>query len=125
MAPTKRKQRKDKQLQFASAAFKGKVKNKMNAYHIFIQLGFIAQGLVQYLSIHHDKAVWGSFGTWLRTIRDNTLPSEMVVCMALKNTYFHFLNDDKETCIFKKFLTKRTGFDPPTCSAKQKELEVA
>jgi len=125
MAPTKRKQRGDKQLQFASAEFKEKIKKKMSVYHLFIQLGFIAQGLVQYLSIHHDKAVWSSFGTWLRTIRPNTLPSEMVVCTALKNTYSHFLNDDQESSIFKKFLTSRIGFDPPEKLEQQKNLKAA
>jgi len=125
MVPTKRGQRKDKQLQFAPAAFKEKVKKKVNVYHLFIQLGCIAQGLVQYLSLHHDKAVWNSFGTWLRTIRDNTLPSEMVVCVAMKNTYFYFLHDDKESTIFKKFLRKRTGYDPPLFSIPQETLQAA
>jgi hypothetical protein len=113
MAPIKRAQQGDQQLQFAPKAFKDKVKKKIVVYHIFIQLGLIAQGLVQYLSIHHHKVVFKSFGTWLRTFRENTLPSEMVVCMALKNTYLNFLIDSEKFTIFKKFLGKRTGISPP------------
>ena len=125
MAPTKRKQRGDKQLQFSSTEFKEKIKKKMRVYHLFIQLGFIAQGLVQYLSIHHDKVVWSYFGTWLRTIRDNTLPSEMVVCIALKNTYSYFLDDAQESSIFKKFLASRIGCYSSNTPEQQKVLKAA
>lgn len=113
MAPIKRGQEGDQQLQFAPKAFKDEVKKKIAVYHLFIQLGLIAQGLVQYLSIHHHKVVFKSFGTWLRTLRENTLPSEMVVCMALKNTYLDFLLDGEKFTIFKKFLGKRTGVSLP------------
>jgi hypothetical protein len=94
-------------LQFESNDFKEKIAKKLNAYHLFIQLGFIAHGLMQYLSIHHHQMVWKNFGTWLRTIRSNTLPSEKVVALALSRTYIEFLIDDTIGCIFKKFLRKR------------------
>ena len=55
----------------------------MAAYHLFIQLGFIAQGLMQYLSMHNYKDIWSSFGTWLRTIRKNVLPSEKITVLIL------------------------------------------
>jgi hypothetical protein len=64
---------------------------------------------MQYLSIHHHPLVWGNFGTWLRTIRNNTLPSEKVVALAMSRTYFGFLIDDAKYTIFKKFLRKRTN----------------
>lgn len=98
----------NQELQFAPKHFKQKVLKKINAYHIFIQIGFIAQGLMQYLSIHCTKTVWGNFGTWLRTIRKNTLPSEKVVALAMMRTYFEFLKDDSICAIFKKFLRNHT-----------------
>jgi hypothetical protein len=98
----------DLALQFAPNDFKEKIAKKLNAYHLFIQLGFIAHGLMQYLSIHNHQTVWKYFGTWLRTIRSNTLPSEKVVALALSRTYIEFLVDDTIACIFKKFLRKRT-----------------
>jgi len=96
-------------LQFEPDNFREKVAQKLNAYHLFIQLGFIAHGLMQYLSIHCYQMVWRNFGTWLRTIRSNTLPSEKVVALALSRTYIEFLIDNTIGCIFKKFLRKRTN----------------
>jgi hypothetical protein len=97
----------DQLLQFTSDDFKKSVARKLNAYHLFIQLGLIAQGLMQYLSLHCSELVWQNFGTWLRTVRDQTLPSEKVVATALTRTYFVFLIDKAKCCIFKKFLLKR------------------
>lgn len=108
MEPVKRKSS-DQQLQNASTKFKEKAMKKLNAYHLFIQLGFIAQGLLHYLSIHHYRSVWSSFGTWLRTIRNITLPSEMVVSMSLKNSHLQFLADGTKFNSFKKFLWERMG----------------
>ena len=95
-------------IHFAPEEFKAKVLQKINTYHLFIQLGFIAQGLMQYISIYHYKLVWKSFGSWLRTIRDETLPSEKVVAMALSRTYIIFLIDETKFTTFKKFLRHRT-----------------
>ena len=67
----------------------------------------IAQGLMQYLSIYHHTDVWKSFGSWLRTIRDDTLPSEKVVSMALSQTYTEFLIDNPNMSIVKKFILQR------------------
>ena len=94
-------------IHFSSAEFKTKIANKIHAYHLFIQLGLIAQGLMQYLSMYHYTLVWRNFGSWLRTIRDNTLPSEKVVALALSKTYFQFLVDETKGVIFKKFIRDR------------------
>ena len=101
----------DHQIHFAPAEFKKKMLQKMNAYHLFIQLAFIAQGLMQYLSIYHYDLVWKNFGSWLRTIRDKTLPSEMVVSISLSKTFIEFLLDDSKLTIFKKFLRKRISIE--------------
>jgi hypothetical protein len=106
--PPKKRGTGDQLLQLAPTKFKEGVLRKLHAYHLFIQLGFIAQGLIQYLSIHHYQTVWKCFGTWLRTIRPNTLPSEKVVSLALSRTYIEFLIDGTKQTIFKKFLRDRT-----------------
>ena len=111
MAPKKRgKGSRDSLLQFAPKDFKEKVKNKINAYHLFIQLGLIAQGLLQYLSIYHYDLIWKSFGSWLRTVRNQSLPSEKVVAMAMARTYHLFMKDAQHAPIFKKFLLDRSYF---------------
>jgi hypothetical protein len=104
IAPRTRKQRGDQNLQDFNETLQLRIAKKMHAYHVFILCGLIAQGLLHYLSIHYYKSVWSSFGTWLRTIRDNTLPSEMVTAMAMTRTYDYFLEDEQQMSIFKKFL---------------------
>lgn len=108
MMPPKKRRTGDQSLQLAPEEYKQKILQKLNAYQLFIQLGFIAQGLMQYLSMHCYQTVWKSFGTWLRTIRNNTLPSEKVVALAMSRTYVEFLIDERKPSIFKKFLRDRT-----------------
>ena len=94
-------------LHFADADFKTKVSNKLYSFHLFMMLGFIAQGLMQYLSLHCSKLVMSNFGTWLRTIRPNIAPSEKVVSMAMAQSYPRFLADSFNNSNFAKFLNKR------------------
>ena len=112
----------DQLIHFAPKYFKDKVANKLRAYHLFMQLGLIAQGLLQYLSMVEYRQVWSHFGTWLRTIRPNTLPSEKVVSMAMTRTYLEFLVDETKHPIFKKFLRRRIDFGQlASFSTQQKE----
>jgi hypothetical protein len=53
----------------ASDHYRASVRRKLAAYHRHIQIGLIAQGLLQCLAIQHPRLVWSSFGSWLRTIR--------------------------------------------------------
>ena len=83
---------------------------KIMVYNIYVQLGLIAQGLMQCLSILHSKEVWSSFGSWIRTIRPGVLASERVVGMALRNNLFYFLNASFLDSNFQKFLRKKVDF---------------
>jgi hypothetical protein len=122
MMPPKKRGSGDQFLQVAPQNFKDAVLRKLHAYHLFIQLGFIAQGLMQYLSIHCYQTVWECFGTWLRTIRPNTLPSEKVVSLALSRTYIEFLIDGTKHTIFKKFLRDRTDISQIQPTTHQEKL---
>lgn len=64
---------------------------KINAYHRYIQLGCVAQGLLQYLAITKGSVVWTHFRSWLRTMNPNRPPSELVVAQALRSTLKEFL----------------------------------
>jgi len=107
MVARKRGGKDDLNFQFAPKHLKDTVHRKLHAYHLFMQTAFIAHGLLQYLSTKYCRSVWSSFGTWLRTIRANTLPSEMVVSMALSASYSEFLSDGQHCPIFSKFLRKK------------------
>jgi hypothetical protein len=67
------------------------IRRKIDAYHRFIQVGCIAQGMLQYLAVTFPELVWRNFGSWLRTIRPGMAPSEMVTAIALRNSLPEFL----------------------------------
>jgi len=90
-----------------SDEYRHAVRRKINAYHRHIQLGLIAQGLLQILSATMPTTVWRSFGSWLRTIRPGLAPSEQVVAIALRHALPEFIASAAKTSIFVKFLRKR------------------
>jgi len=90
-----------------SDAYRDAVRRKIDAYHRHIQLGLIAQGLLQILSATQPKLVWRSFGSWIRTIRPALAPSEQVVAVALRNTLPEFLATAATTSILVKFIQDR------------------
>jgi len=97
----------DQYLHRKSQSYRDQVCRKIGAYHAHIQLGIIAQGLLQTLAIHCTASVWKRFGSWLRTIRPDILPSELVVSVALRHTLPLFLADSPETHILTKFVRQQ------------------
>jgi hypothetical protein len=89
-----------------SDAYRDAVRRKIGAYHRHIQLGLIAQGLLQILSATMPKKVWRSFGSWIRTIRPGLAPSEQVAAIAMRNTLPEFLASAAKTVILVKFLRR-------------------
>jgi len=94
-----------------SLDYRNAVKRKLRAYHVFIQAGLIAQGLLQYLAAAFPQIVWDSFGSWLRTIRPGIPPSELVVATALRQRMPQFLLDNSECTTFTKFILDRQDPD--------------
>lgn len=90
-----------------SEAYRNAVRRKLRAYHCHIQLGVIAQGLLQVIAVLDAKTVWRGFGSWLRTIRATVPPSERVVALALRNALPEFLADSIKTHILVKFIRHR------------------
>ena len=90
-----------------SDVYRDAVRRKIGAYHRHIQLGLIAQGLLQILSATMPKSVWRSFGSWIRTIRPGLAPSEQVAAIAMRNTLPEFLAGAAKTSILVKFLRGR------------------
>ena len=94
-----------------SGEYRNKVKRKMKAYNVFVQAGFITQGLLQYLACTHTKLVWSSFNSWIRTIRPGIPPSELVVAIALRQRLPEFLLVCAENNILVKFIKKRQNIE--------------
>jgi hypothetical protein len=97
----------DQYLHRESKSYRDGVERKMNAYHLFIQAGAISQGLLQYLAAVAPDQVWGSFGSWLRTIRPGVAPSELVVATALRQSLPEFLLNCPKKATIAKFILDR------------------
>ena len=87
--------------------YRDAIKRKIRAYHVFMQAGVVAQGLLQYLAVVFPELVWQGFGSWLRTIRPGIPPSELVVATALRHSLPEFLLNSAATHSFAKFITER------------------
>jgi len=88
-------------------SYRDAVRRKMAAYHRHMQLGLIAQGLLQILATTTPQRIWRSFGSWIRTVRPGLVPSELVTAIALRNTFPDFLANPDQASIFVKFLQAR------------------
>lgn len=93
--------------------YRDQVRRKLGAYERHIQIGLIAQGLLQYLAVCFPHAVWRNYVSYLRTANTDSAPSEWVVTLALRNTWHDFLRFLPATVPFKKFLSAR--IDPARC----------
>lgn len=98
-------------LHMKTVAYRNALRRKLAAYHRHIQLGLIAQGLLQILSATVPEMIWRSFGSWIRTIRPGLAPSEQVTAIALRNTIPDFLADDENASIWTKFLRERIDLE--------------
>jgi len=94
-----------------TSAYRDAVRRKMAAYHRFMQLGLIAQGIMQVLATTVPDLVWRSFGSWLRTVRPGICPSEWVVAAAMRNTLPEFLADDSCAPYLTKFIRDRLDLE--------------
>ena len=94
-------------LHHKSEAYRDAVRRKIAAYHRHIQLGLIAQGLLQILAARSPQRVWQSFGSWIRTVRPGLTPSEQVAAIAMRNTLPEFLATAAKTSILVKFIRDR------------------
>ena len=90
-----------------SDTYRNAVRRKIAACHRHIQLGLIAQGLLQILSATKPSLVWQSFGSWIRTVRPGLAPSEQVVAIALRNALPEFLASTAKPSILVKFIRDR------------------
>ena len=93
----------DRHLHRESDTYRDGVRRKVAAYHRHIQLGLVAQGLLQYLAVRAPAAVWSCFGSWLRTIRPGIPPSEKVTAVALRNALPEFLASSADTHLLANF----------------------
>lgn len=89
------------------------VRRKIDAYHRYVQLGCVAQGLLMYLGITQHRNVWRDCLAWFRTMNVDQAPSELVVRYALRQHADEFLRvsapDQKLADILEQYRDCRYG----------------
>lgn len=101
----------DQYLHRQSDAYRTAVRRKLAAYHRHIQLGLIAQGLLQCLAATQPALVWRQFASWLRTRKSPDCPSELVAAAALRHHLPDFLVVGHTDPNWRKFLRDRLDSD--------------
>jgi len=94
-----------------SDAYRAAVLRKMRAFHLHVQLGCIAQGLLQHLAINHTAEVWRCFRSWLRTMNPLLPPSELVTAHALRTDISAFFSSSGMDPNLKKILDQYRRMD--------------
>jgi len=91
------------------------VRRKIDAYHRFVQLAAVAQGLQQHLALNSRRLVWRHFNGWMRTMTPAAPPSEAVVAHALRNSLPELLALCPKADPVTHFLLQHA--DPARCPA--------
>ena len=112
MKPTRRGDG-DQYLHRTSDAYRDGVRRKLRAYHVHVQLGCIAQGLLLHLSINHTAEVWRGFWSWLRTMNPAMPPSELIVASALRSGLPAFFSVCSFVPGLKKIIDAYYRYDVP------------
>ena len=111
----------DQYLHRKTDVYRAAIKRKMNAFHLHVQLGCIAQGLLQYLSLNHSDEVWRCCRTWLRTMKIEKPPSELVTAYALRSSLREFAFSSKMdpnlTSILRAYRNPNIPFDTEDLAA--------
>ena len=87
-----------------SEPYRAAIQRKMAAFHVHVQLGCIAQGLLQHLSMNYTAEVWLCFRSWLRTMNPALPPSELVAANALRAAIQGFFSSSQFNPKLKKIL---------------------
>src|SRR5258707_4184722 len=86
--------------------YRAAIRRKINAFHIHVQLGCIAQGLLQHLSLNYTAEVWRCFRSWLRTMNPALPPSELVTANALRSGISGFFSSSEMDPDLRKILDR-------------------
>ncbi len=111
MTPISRRRSGNQFLHMQSEQYRTHVRRKMDAYHRYVQLACIAQGLQQHLAVNFRARVWDHFKSWMRTMKPGLPPSEAVVAQALRANLDAFLVAAPENHELRKFILRYLDFD--------------
>ena len=107
MTSISRRRSGNQHLHMKSEEYRKHVRRKIDAYHRYVQLACIAQGLQQHLAVNFRTNVWSHFKSWMRTMKPGLPPSEAVVAQALRASLHEFLLDAPHDHELAKFILDR------------------
>ncbi len=115
MTPISRRRSGNQYLHMKSEEYRNQVRRKIGAYHRYVQLACIAQGLQQHLAVNFRVNVWNQFKSWMRTMKPGLPPSEAVVSQALRDSLDDFLLNAPQDHELAKFILQNIALDrcPP------------
>jgi len=111
MTPISRRRSGNQYLHMKPEEYRRHVRRKMAAYHRYVQLACIAQGLQQHLAVNHRAKVWSHFKSWMRTMKPGLPPSEAVVAQALRAHLDEFLVAGHQDHQLRKMILDHLDFD--------------
>lgn len=111
MTPISRRRSGNQYLHMKTEEYREHVRRKIDAYHRYVQLACIAQGLQQHLAANFRVNVWSHFKSWMRTMKPELPPSEAVVAQALRTNLDDFLLDGSHDSELAKFILEHIDFD--------------
>ncbi|MFQ5472822.1 MAG: transposase [Dehalococcoidia bacterium] len=111
MTPISRRRSGNQYLHMKSETYRKHVRRKIAAYHRYVQLACIAQGLQQHLAVNFRAKVWHHFKSWMRTMKPELPPSEAVVAQALRANLDDFLLHAPHCDKLAKFILERVDFE--------------
>ena len=82
------------------------IRQTANAIEGFVNLGCIATGILQILSLSSVDMIWNKYSGWLRTF-SSTIPSEEVVISVIREEYFHNFRDFRNSAIYQIIKSKK------------------
>ena len=111
----------DQYLHRTRDVYRAAIRRKLAAYHVYVQLGCIAQGLLQQLALNHTAEVWRCFRSWLRTMNPSLPPTELVVANALRTVVPEYFSspglDSNLTKVWQYYRNPDPDLDTGTTAA--------
>ena len=107
MKPISRKG-KDQFLHRETKEYREAVRRKLKAYHNFMQIGLIAQGIMILLALTKSQLVWLHFAAWMRSMNLNGIPAEWVVAQSLRNALPGFMKGGLKNNVWAKFISQNS-----------------
>ena len=82
------------------------IRQAADAIEGFVNMGCIATGILQILSMNSSAMIWEKYSGWLRTLT-SSIPSEEVVISVIREEFFFNFRNFKNSVIYRIICAKR------------------